>query len=468
MNELNELYLTKLSTSITMKFESGESNVFSPDFTHQFFGPQESIFGYKNLSIILSFTPSASYCLFELKHDGSLQLQQTQALGTPDIRGKIAPYFPKDCFLTTKRRFTEQVNNEKNKNTFEIPGKIVKRFQLGKQTFVITMGTFQDPDFVMYFERIQHFILWFCDGSSTLDVTDTNWRVWIIFEENQDQEKKESKNENENEKDLYFTFVGFSYAYLFTLPNNDIFKQKQINMQEILQSRLRISNFLILPAFRDIGISAYLLRSIYEYSFNSHQIDSKKKEKEIEKEKEMEKSKENEKRKEKKFNDNSFAISQITTEDPNETLQNVRSAFDLWNYSSLKIKPNHYLTQNQVSEICKKIKICFRQFRICYECSCLLESEYNYSRNFEQLTKTLIQDRLKNEFDDLLIDNLETRIENEFQKNKKIISTMKSIFNTQQNWKPLLSIVNKSSNNSKNSKNINKNQMQIELNYRKN
>uniref|UniRef100_A0A146LDP9 Histone acetyltransferase type B catalytic subunit n=1 Tax=Lygus hesperus TaxID=30085 RepID=A0A146LDP9_LYGHE len=213
-----------------------DPKVFHPAMSHQIFGEDEKIYGYKNLKISIYYSAAHLNIYVGVKHD------ETAPTCSP-------PNIEKLLFEKYETPYTSNLDEyEKNLDkeiSFKPPGTMLKSFKLEghvepTSNFEIYYCTSQTPEWLDYHTRVQTFILWFIDAASYIQVDD-HWKFFTLYEKYISPVSKEPQ----------YAFVGFTTVYeYYAYPAN---------------IRPRISQMLILPPFQKQGLGAILLNSIYEH-----------------------------------------------------------------------------------------------------------------------------------------------------------------------------------------------------------
>ncbi|KAI8832733.1 acyl-CoA N-acyltransferase [Chytridium lagenaria] len=113
------------------------------------------------------------------------------------------------------------------------------RREEGESRYVVYKCKFSTPGFKEYHRRLQTFLLWFIEGSSFIDETDTNWECTLVFEQ----------RDVVGEGRQTYHIVGYATAYRFFH-----FPEKE---------RMRISQFLVLPPYQRKGHGAELYKYLH-------------------------------------------------------------------------------------------------------------------------------------------------------------------------------------------------------------
>ncbi|CAE1300785.1 HAT1 [Acanthosepion pharaonis] len=289
-----------------------EDTTFRPDMTHQLFGDQESIFGYRDLSLDVFYTAGTLITYLKIKYMDKVTPQKFEGICADDVEKPIAKMMPPG-YLTNIDEFVNALSKE---DTFRPPGEMLHSYKTENKKdnkvkwFEVYKASIEDtPDFRKYHERLQTFILFFIDAASYIDVDDDRWTFYLLFEK-------------------YRINGGFRYAAVgyMTVYNYYAYPEK---------IRPRISQVLILPPFQKQGHGAQLLQTFYNETYTRPEV------------------------------------LDITVEDPSENFQRLRDFVDTRNCMALpSFHPDHLLngfSEEMATEARNKLKLSKRQARRCYE-----------------------------------------------------------------------------------------------------
>lgn len=282
---------------------------FKPEMSHQIFGENESIFGYKDLQIKLYYTAGKLNTYLGIKYSKQVDSRKFDGAEPDDVLGAISPKL-QPGFMTNLDDFLASVEKEQS---FKPPGELLHTCTISKgsseRQFEMYSCTIEEPGFRSYHERLQTFLLWYVDAASFIDVDDDRWRFYLLFEK------------YPCEGSFRYAICGYATIYLyFAYPN---------------KTRPRISQFLVLPPFQRMGLGAELLNVVYR----SFLQDSN--------------------------------ILDITVEDPSEEFVRLRDFVDVKNCMKLeafsKEKLRDGFSNEMVEEAQNQLKINKKQARRIYE-----------------------------------------------------------------------------------------------------
>eukprot|EP00698_Gefionella_okellyi_P010946 TRINITY_DN2866_c0_g1_i2.p2 TRINITY_DN2866_c0_g1~~TRINITY_DN2866_c0_g1_i2.p2 ORF type:complete len:380 (+),score=87.71 TRINITY_DN2866_c0_g1_i2:72-1211(+) len=227
-------WFTRVNDIMTIKFigegeNPDEVEGYQPEFTHQVFRDDETVYGYKGLRINLYFR-SGSMRAFPLVTWE--QLVPADAMQeADDVRRMLLEKLPIKQPGAVSPSLDSFLQPEK---PIKPAGELVDQCALGDEVFEFY---FADIDNTReYHERMQILVLFYIDGSSYIDSSDSRWKVFTVFRLHQGR----------RELAAYCTVYPF-YVY----PDN---------------LRYRISQILVLPRYRRRGIAGKLIRAIYRQS----------------------------------------------------------------------------------------------------------------------------------------------------------------------------------------------------------
>ncbi|KAG4075417.1 hypothetical protein HA402_015070 [Bradysia odoriphaga] len=317
MAQLNQLYdyVANALEVVEMKLIRDRNDIeddsisFSPEYAHQVFGENESIFGYRDLKVRLYYTAGALNMYLGCKY--SSRVDERDGLKADDVTSKISQLLTSGCYFTSIDEFCSKLSKDESFVPF---GEMVDALTVtegGKDRhFEFYTCDANTPGFVAFHTRMQTFVMWFVDAASYIDLDDPQWMFYVCYE----------KYTNSEGKTLYAT-VGYTTIYVYYAYPEHI--------------RPRISQMLVLPPFQKLGIGSKFIQVIYNrFKFDDKVID-------------------------------------ITVEDPSDEFRRIRNVIDvrhckeLPSFSPDKIKNG--FTSEMVKEATKSFKINPRQCRIIYE-----------------------------------------------------------------------------------------------------
>ncbi|XP_034249338.1 histone acetyltransferase type B catalytic subunit [Thrips palmi] len=226
-----------------------EKTTFRPEMSHQVFGENERIFGYRDLKVKLYYTAGRLNTYLGIDFKETADPDDFDGVEPDDIMRIVAEKIPPG-FMVNLDTFLESLNKE---SSFKPHGELVHSFKTERDgkapsTCEIYYCETSNADFIKYHSRLQTFVLWYIDASSYIDTDDDNWRFFTCYEK------------YERDGNTLYAIAGYATVYdYYAYPEN---------------KRPRISQFLVLPPFQRQGIGANLLRTIYNrYMGNAKVLD---------------------------------------------------------------------------------------------------------------------------------------------------------------------------------------------------
>lgn len=286
-----------------------ESTTFKPEMTHQLFGEQESIFGYKELVVEMFYSAARLTTYLNMQYFDRISPHKFDGIEPDNVIETLAKEIPPG-YCTNKDEFIKMLPKDA---TFKPYGEMLHSYKVTEgnevRKFEIYETDIEAPGFRQYHERLQTFILFFIDGASYIDVDDDRWKFYLLFE-----------NYKDNGNPMY-AIAGYMTVYNYYAYPERI--------------RPRVSQVLILPPFQKQGHGAQLLQTFYNTCYSRSEVRD------------------------------------ITVEDPSENFQRVRDFVDARNCLGLSCfqpeKLHNGFSDEMVQEAREKLKLSKRQTRRVYE-----------------------------------------------------------------------------------------------------
>ncbi|CAG2169824.1 unnamed protein product [Oppiella nova] len=226
---------------------------FNPEFSHQLFGDNESIFGYSDLRVKLYYSSAKLNCFLSIGFTDKVTKDETNGIEADDvvdtIRQKLSLKLcsSMDEFRSLLSKESQFIPYGKLMDSFSIDWKTDEKQT--KRHFEIYSADILVPGFDAYHQRMQTFLWWLIDAASYIDADDERWQYFVVYE-------KRSPNGLSNghlHSDAHNTycFVGYATVYRYYAYPQRI--------------RPRISQFLVLPPFQKCGLGTRLLHTIYDF-----------------------------------------------------------------------------------------------------------------------------------------------------------------------------------------------------------
>ncbi|XP_071478143.1 histone acetyltransferase type B catalytic subunit-like [Diadema antillarum] len=240
-----EEFISNASDVIELKLVRSKEDIeddktsFHPEFTHQIFGQNETIFGYKGLKVQLYFsaaklTPYINQTFQEKVSPKKFEGVQADPVLKPIVEKlEIQP-------MENLDRFISQLDND---DSFQPMGELLHSYSIEEaeqgttRHFEIYKSSINTAGFRDFHAHLQTFLWWFVDASSYIDVDDEKWMYYTVFEKYPHNESKR------------YATVGYATVYRYYAYPDKI--------------RPRISQVLVLPPFQRRGHGAQLLQTMY-------------------------------------------------------------------------------------------------------------------------------------------------------------------------------------------------------------
>jgi len=245
-NEALELKLVKNASDI-----EDEEVGFNPDMSHQVFGEQEMIFGYRDLRVKLYYSASKLTTYLGTSYTEKIKPAEYDGVEADSIQKQLADKLAPG-YYTNIDDFTAALLKDSN---FKPYGKLVHSFTADKvaengnsmsKSYEVYTCDMTCSGFKLYHQRLQTFLLWFVDAASFIDADDENWKFFLVYE----------KSEVGGETVYYVSGYATVYQY-YAYPAH---------------KRPRISQVLVLPPYQRSGVGAQLLETIYKEFIANNEV----------------------------------------------------------------------------------------------------------------------------------------------------------------------------------------------------
>jgi len=308
---------------------AAEENNFKPEMTHQIYGDNENVFGYRGLKIDMWMTADTLDTYVGFSYDDKISPKRTDGVEPDKILEPLTNILSQGSFVTNKEEFVATVDRERE---FMPMGEKVHSFTKTDKSgetnqYEVYMAREATPGFRQYHERLQSWIMFYIDAASYIDIDDDSWRFFLLFQ-------KYKVGGRERYAVCGYTTVYEYYAY-----------GRETNMK-----RPRISQMLILPPYQKRGLGSVLLNTLYKFYWK----DSK--------------------------------VVDITVEDPSDNFVRLRDAVDAKNclalptYSKDCVKGG--FTDSMAKEAATELKLCRKQARRIYEIVRLQYTQINDTEDY--------------------------------------------------------------------------------------
>ncbi|KAG6918025.1 hypothetical protein DXG01_016877 [Tephrocybe rancida] len=181
------------------------------------FGEDEKLYGYQELEVDLRFASGSLTQYLNVKYAKKLGSTST----VDDVEGTLSGFIP--------------------------PG--MTSFTFTYVYIELKQATWETPGFRELHRRMQLFILLYIEGGSYINEDEDSWEFVILYEK---RKRRGSPNS------VTYHFVGYSSLYPFYF-----FPEK---------TRMRLSQFVILPPYQHRGHGSELYKAIYQYTLSQPNI----------------------------------------------------------------------------------------------------------------------------------------------------------------------------------------------------
>jgi len=312
-------YVVDANEALSFKLVEKESDLndeslsFAPEMTHQIYGENEVVFGYKDLKINLIMASGSLQSFLSYSYSSKVDPVKTDGVKPDDVIDPLIKILSPASFTENKDEFIKYLSSTKETG-FRPMGELLHNFKSkDDETFEVYMCTESTPGFRDYHERLQSWIMFYIDAASFIDIDDENWRFFLLF-------KKHGSEGGEQ----HYSIAGYMTVYEYYAYG------RTQNMK-----RPRISQMLVLPIYQRKGLGSALLNSVYRYY---------KKE---------------------------SSVVDITVEDPSDNFVRLRDFVDTQNCMKLdayaKDKVSVGYSEEMTKAAANELKLCKKQARRVYE-----------------------------------------------------------------------------------------------------
>ncbi|KAH6598209.1 hypothetical protein BASA50_003824 [Batrachochytrium salamandrivorans] len=200
---------------------------FHPLYTYPVFGDEEKVFGYKDLKIKLYYAAGSLYTYLGFTYSSRIG-EGPSKLFAPGVQPQnVVQMINEKIPPGTTHNYDQFMKQVKlDEQTFRPMGTKIQEYSVGDVAYEMYECTFETPKFIEYHKRLQTFLLWFIEGASYLEDTDSNWNFVLVFER---------AVRPEYDTPVYKIVGYISYYPFYLYPD---------------ARRMRISQFIILPPYQ--------------------------------------------------------------------------------------------------------------------------------------------------------------------------------------------------------------------------
>lgn len=241
-NDWNADYTAEALDVISLKFVHDAEGIdaadkYKPLFANQHFGQDETIYGYKDLSVTLHYTDASFYFYPIISY--STTISAVTNITPVDIIRKLRAQLPSEQMYTMCDNFVDFKKHLEEQKDFRPFGELISVHETGSRIMQLWKVTENNsPLFDAYLVRVQSIALWYIDGAEYTDSSNPRWMHYFMYE----SIKKSDGNKR-------FALVGYASIVAF------------YNYPDMI--RPRIAHFLLLPQYRGAGNGVKFLQSIY-------------------------------------------------------------------------------------------------------------------------------------------------------------------------------------------------------------
>ncbi|XP_039282552.1 histone acetyltransferase type B catalytic subunit [Nilaparvata lugens] len=209
--------------------------------SHQVFSQSENIFGYKDLKVKLYYTAAWLTTYVGIEYSEQIDPEDFDGVEADNIMEKLSKIL-QPGFLTNIDTFVASLDKEPS---FEPYGELKHSFKVTnretnkERTYEIYYCSTLMTKFINYHERLQTFLLWYIDGASFIDVDDSKWQFFVVYEKYM------------NSGQPMYSVAGYTTVYEYYAYPTHV--------------RPRISQVLVLPPHQKQGICTHLINTIYDH-----------------------------------------------------------------------------------------------------------------------------------------------------------------------------------------------------------
>jgi len=227
-------------------FSRKSEQTFEPEFAHQVFREDETIYGYsEDLSVDVMCAANTFERYVEVSYSEKVRSSLNPA---DDVRGNLHKWFPEASTATTKEAFAKRVEETKE---MEIPGgggRVIAEWDgegEGVESglrYSVRQFEFKESEsdaVGRWHDNVEPFVAFYIDAASKIDKSDGRWLWFVLIAQKKDNLKR-------------WATCGFSTVYQF--------------YAHPFQRRLRISQVLVLPPYQRKGFGAKLLDAVRAYA----------------------------------------------------------------------------------------------------------------------------------------------------------------------------------------------------------
>jgi histone acetyltransferase 1 len=221
-------------------------NDLHPSYTHQLFGDDETIIGFKDLSIDLIYSASTFHLLYREQYSDRL-VSIGQTASKDDIVNQLRDALPDGWTRDIETFRCDHFNDNQSNNNMEPPGEVVLEYvsKNGESVEVRRSVPYEDVRARETHERVETMSMYFIDGATYADLTDHRWSIYTAYQK---------KNK---------ALIGYMTCFTFENP----FRTNR-------SKALRVCQLLIMPHYQRQGHGKRLLQLAHDevIRFNMYEL----------------------------------------------------------------------------------------------------------------------------------------------------------------------------------------------------
>lgn len=238
------------------EFDAPESFVIHPVDLNSFFDDDGKIYGYEGLKITIRVSSISFYAYADI----TFQSSADRGKGITDLKSALQTIFA-ETLVDSKDEFLQKflMDNDFVRTTISngealkhkaFKGNICDSNQnLDSSTHVEVVRLLAGKMATgQLYSHLIPLTLLLVDGSSPIDVTDPHWELYLVIQKKTDQQGE-----------IQFRLIGFTAVYRFFHYPDD--------------SRLRLSQILVLPPYQHKGYGRFLLEVLYDVAISENVFD---------------------------------------------------------------------------------------------------------------------------------------------------------------------------------------------------
>ncbi|XP_027331567.1 histone acetyltransferase type B catalytic subunit [Abrus precatorius] len=240
------------------EFNFPESSVIHPVDLNSFFDDDGKIYGYEGLKITIWVSSISFYAYADI----TFQSSSDRGKGITDLKSALQTIFA-ETLVDSKDEFLKKflVDNDFVRTTIS-NGEVLKHkaFQghihddsnqhkdLNSSNVEVVRMVAGNMATGQLYSHLIPITLLLVDGSSPIDVTDSHWELYLVIQKKTDQQEE-----------IQCRLIGFTAVYRFYHYPDD--------------SRLRLSQILVLPPYQRKGYGRLLLEVLYDVAISENVFD---------------------------------------------------------------------------------------------------------------------------------------------------------------------------------------------------